>query len=296
MAIDKLRAITYFVRTVEAGSFAAAARALGVAPSALSKALTALEEDLGFTLFIRSTRKLALTDDGGVYHASCRDALQKLEIAEVAGRRGVTAVGGTLRVGIHPALRVAVFGELHRFFANHPDLRLEISTTNAPSSVLNLGLDVVLHIGRLEDSGLVAHPLGWADLVVCGSPTYLQTRGLPEHPRDLTHHDVIVYARPDSDPHWIWEFSRGGISHTATFKSRLVVRDGIGAIPAAVHHCGLARPYAIAARGALKAGQLRVVLSDWSSRPRPIYAVFAKSEHVPAKVRAFIDFASRAVL
>jgi DNA-binding transcriptional LysR family regulator len=291
MGIDKLRAIAYFVRTVEAGSFAAAARSLDVSASALSKALTALEEELGFTLFNRSTRKLSLTDDGAAYQVSCREVLQRLEDAELAGRRSVATVRGTLRVGVHPALRASLLEQLHRFLAEYTELKLEMLTTNAPSAVLDLGLDVVLHIGRLDDSALVALPLGWADFVVCASAGYLEAHGVPQHPDDLARHDAIVYARPDEDPRTRWEFTRDGVRHVAALRIRLVMRDGLGAITAAIHDCGLARPYEVAVRRALKSGELLAVLGDWSGDRQPVHAVFPKSNHVPAKVRAFVEFA-----
>ena len=164
-------------------------------------------------------------------------------------------------------------------------------STNAPSALLELGLDVLLHIGRLDDSGLVALSLGWVDFVVCASPSYLETRGVPQHLDDLARHDAIVYARPDEDPATRWELHRGAESRVAAVPIRLVVRDGNGAIDAAIYGCGLARPYEVAVRAALQEGQLRAVLSDWSGERQPVFAVFAKSNRVPAKVRAFVEFA-----
>ena len=295
MGIDKLRAITYFLRTAEAGSFAAAARSLDVTASALSKALTALEGDIGFNLFSRSTRKLSLTEDGEAYRECCREVLQDLEGVELAARSSLVGARGTLRFGVHPAVRSALLRQLPRFLRDHAGLKLDMVSTNDPSSLLEQGLDVVFCIGRLPDSGLVALPLGWAEFVICGSPAYLAAHGVPQHPDDLSAHDAIVYTRPDEDSGVRWPMRRGEERRVVAPPVRLAVRDGAGLIDAARHGCGLARPYEIAARLALQSGQLRAVLGDWESERQPLFAVVAKSKRLPAKVRAFIEFARTVV-
>jgi DNA-binding transcriptional LysR family regulator len=290
MSIDKLRAIRYFVRTVDAGSFAAAARSLEVSPSALSKALTGLEELVGFTLYARSTRKLALTEDGRMYSECCREVLLQLEEAELGGRRNLSGTRGTLRFGIHPAMRLALLRELKQFLGQNPSLQLEMISTNAPGALLEQGLDVVICIGALADSSLVALPLGLVHFVICGSPQYLAEHGEPKHPDDLAAHDGIVYAMPDESPATRWEMVRGGERRLIAPPVRLAVRDGAGAIDAAIHGCGLARPFDIAIRPDLAAGRLRSVLDDWQSPPEPVHALVPTSRRLPSKVRSFIEF------
>jgi LysR family transcriptional regulator for bpeEF and oprC len=291
VGIDKLRAITYFVRTKEAGSFAAAARALGVNPSALSKALTALESDIGFALFSRSTRKLVLTEDGKAYAECCIEVLQRLEETELTSRRGLIRPRGTLKFGVHPAVRFALLPRLDGFLAHHPDLKLEMISSNSASALLDKGLDVVLCIGDLPSSNLIATCLGWAQFVICASPTYLARRGVPQDPDSLAAHDAIVYTMPDEEPATRWELQRNGQLRVVTPLMRLAVRDGAGAIDAAINGCGLARPYELAVRPALQSGVLRRVLQDWESPQQPVYAVVSNSRRQPAKVRDFIDFA-----
>jgi DNA-binding transcriptional LysR family regulator len=178
--MDKLRGITFFSRTVEAGSFTAAAHALDVVPSALSKTITALEKVLGFTLFNRSTRKLSLTAEWEAYYKRCRELLLQLEKAEAIARDGGLRPQGTLRVGMHPALRSLVLSEIRRMLESAPQLKIETCITNSPAAVLDSGLDVVLCIGPLADSTLLARRLGWAEHVVCASPEYLRRWGEPE--------------------------------------------------------------------------------------------------------------------
>src|SRR6516162_5472709 len=129
--MDKLRAMTFFCRAVESKSLAAAAQALDVVPSALSKAISALERDLGFALLNRSTRGLSLTEEGALYYERCRQIIADVEAAESIGRNGEAQARGTLRVGMHPALRYAMMTTLQPFLDAHPDLTVETVITNS---------------------------------------------------------------------------------------------------------------------------------------------------------------------
>src|SRR5437867_5265329 len=153
--MDKLRAITYFVRTVEAKSFAAAAHSLEVTPSALSKAIGALEHDLAFTLFNRSTRHMALTVEGIAYYNCCRKVLQDLEEVELTTGHGRARVAGVLRAGMHPAVSWAVLQEVHSFLEAYPELMVETVMTNSAMALVDRGLDVVIPLGELRDSAAV---------------------------------------------------------------------------------------------------------------------------------------------
>jgi LysR family transcriptional regulator for bpeEF and oprC len=293
--MDKLRALTFFSRVVETGSFAAAAQTLDVVPSALSKTITALERDLGFTLFNRSTRKLALTAEGDAYYTRCRQALLELEDAEAMARGGGAQPQGTLRIGMHPALRAVVLSEIGRLLESNPRIKVETSITNAPTALLDRGLDVVLCIGPLADSTLVARRLGWARFVLCASPDYLRRWGEPKRPRDLAQHRAIIFARPDEEPNTRWEFTRGKEREVVAVRVGMVVRDGVGLVDAGIGGGGVLRPYECAARRHVAAGSLKVLMPEWSGAKHPVSAVFPKSGHVPAKVRAFLDFAQALV-
>jgi len=289
--MDKLRAITFFVRTVEAGSFAAAAKLLDVVPSAPSKTITALERELGFALFSRSTRKLSLTVEGEAYYSRCRQVLGELEDAEAIARGGREQPQGTLRVGLHPALRSLVMSQMHTLLDSNPRLKVETFITNSPAALLDRGLDVMLCIGRLADSMLVARRVGWADFVVCASPEYLRRWGEPKRPEDLMRHRAVIYARGDEDSSIRWEFARGRRRQVVSIPVGMVVSDGIGLVDAGAGGCGVLRPYELAARRHIQEGRLKVVLPDWSSPRHPICAVFSGGGPVPAKVRVFIEFA-----
>lgn len=289
--MDKLRAVTFFCRTVENKTIAAAARSLDVVPSALSKVIGALENDLGFKLLHRSTRRLSLTDEGAAYYDQCRRILQELEEAEAGARLGRTRAKGTLRVGLHPGFRFPVLTVLGRYLDTNPEVNVETVMTNSPSAVIDDGLDLVIHIGRLADSSLVSRQLGWTSAVTCASPSYIATRGEPRQPGELTRHHAVVHGRSDEDPNTQWEFVMGKHREVVHVPVRVTVRDGIGLTDAAVGGCGVARPFEFSARRLLESGQLRQLLPEWTSDRQGVHAVLPPySRIVPAKVRAYLQF------
>lgn len=289
--MDKLRTITYFLRVVEARSFATAARSVDLTPSALSRAIASLEHQLGFTLLNRSTRHLVLTDEGAAYYDCCRRVLEELEDVELAAAAGKIHARGLLRVGMHPALRFAVLGGLARFLADHAELCIEISSTNSPSAVLDQGLDIVLRVGELADTGLVARPMGSVQFIVVASPDYLRTHGTPLQPDDLLRHRAVVYGRADEEPGNLWEFAMGDEQRSIAVPVRLMVRDGLGVVEAAIRGIGIARLYSLAVARPLAEGQLVPLLGDWTSARQPVHALYPRRRHPPAKVRAFLDYA-----
>lgn len=293
--MDKLRTITYFLRVVEARSFAAAAQSVDLTPSALSRAIASLEHQLGFTLLNRSTRHLVLTDEGAAYYDCCRRVLEELEDVEHAAAGGKIQVRGQLRVGMHPALRNAVLAGLGGFLDDHAELSLEISLTNSPSAALDQGLDIVLCVGELADTGLVARPMGSVQFIVVASPDYLRAHGTPLQPDDLLRHRAVVYGRADEEPGNRWEFEMGNERCIIAVPVRLMVRDGVGAVEAAVRGIGIARLYSLGVATPLVEGRLVPLLSSWTSARQPVHALYPRRKHPPAKVRAFLDYAASAL-
>jgi LysR family transcriptional regulator, regulator for bpeEF and oprC len=289
--MDKLRAMTFFCRAVEAKTFAAAAQSLNVVPSALSKLIAALEKELGFSLLSRSTRSLSLTEEGAVYYEQCRQILSDIDAAEGTGRQGGSQARGTLRIGMHPGLRYAMMTAMKPFLDDQPDLKIETLITNAAAAVVDEGLDLVLHIGVLPDSSMIARPLGWTRPIVCAAPAYLASCGVPRHPSDLAAHRAVIYARRDEASNTRWNFTRGNASCDVDVPVRVVSRDGVGIVDAALSGCGLARPFEIAARHWVATGQLREVLNDWSGEQQTITAVLPPQGRTsPAKVRLYVEY------
>ena len=281
----------FFCRVAEAKSFSAAALSLDLVPSALSKAVAALEHELGFSLLNRSTRGLSLTDDGAAYYERCRQIMLDIEEAESSGRTGRAHARGTLRVGMHPSLRFEMLTRLGAFLEAEPDLKIETVITNSPAAVVNEGLDVVLHVGQLSDSSLLARQIGWTRSLVCASPRYLAAAGEPRHPEELVRHSAVIYARRDEDANTRWVFSRDDERCEVEVAVRAIMRDGVGVIDAVIGGCGIARPFEIAARNGLKGGQIREVLTDWSGERQAVHAVFpSKAGLSSAKVQHYVAY------
>ncbi len=281
----------FFCRVTEAKSFSAAAVSLDVVPSALSKTIAALEQELGFALLNRSTRGLSLTEDGATYYERCRQIMLDVDAAESAGRGGVARARGTLRVGMHPSLRFEMLTRLGAFLDREPDLKIETVITNSPAAVVDEGLDIVLHVGQLSDSSLLARQIGSTRSLVCASPAYLAAAGEPRHPEELSRHHAVIYARRDEDANTRWTFIRNDERCEVEVSVRAVVRDGIGVIDAVLGGCGVARPFELAARNGLKTGQLREVLADWAGERQAVHAVFPSNAGLrSAKVQHYIAY------
>ena len=159
-----------------------------------------------------------------------------------------------------------------------------------PAMLLTAGLDIILRVSDMADSGLVARKLGSAEFVVCASPAYLRVMGTPKQPQDLSKHEAIIYARPDEEPSTNWRFTRGDTRLVVSVPIRLVMRDGVGGIDAAIKGCGIVRSFEITTREAVASGQLSRLLSDWSTGSLSVFAVYPGSRAVPAKVQAFVEF------
>ena len=290
--MDKLRAMNFFCRAVEMKSFASAAKALEVPASVVSRVISALERELRCTLFNRSTRRLSLTEPGVAYYEQCRELLVQLEQVEALAREGSMQPAGTLRLGYHPALRSPLVRKMEEFLAGYPALSIELTATNAPAALLDDGLDLVLRIGPIADTSFVARRIGFTSLLTCAAPAYLTRFGTPAHPRDLREHRAIIPARHDENPFTQWHFTRGsGESVTVKVPVAAVVRDGVGLVDLAAERAGVAQIYDTSARHYIADGRLQPVLEAWSSGRQPIYAVLPSQRNVPAKVRAFVEFA-----
>jgi DNA-binding transcriptional LysR family regulator len=289
--MDKLRAIKVFCRAVEMNSFASAAHVLDAPASVVSRTISALESELGCTLFNRTTRRLSLTEAGSGYYERCRKLLADLEESEAAARLGTTQATGTLRLGYHPAVRVALGRGMGHFLSAHPNLKLEVALTNSPAALIDDGLDVILRVGRVADSSFVAKQLGWTSLVTCAAPGYLDRHGRPKHPRDLVRYSAIIPGRRDEAPFTRWTFTRGKDREIVPVPVGVVARDGVGLTDHAVGEAGITQLYDLATRLHIANAELEAVLIDWSSGRQPIYAVMPSRRRVPAKVRAFLEFA-----
>jgi LysR family transcriptional regulator for bpeEF and oprC len=196
-----------------------------------------------------------------------------------------------LRVGLHPALRGLVLRTLGPFLDDHPELRVETLLTNSLSAVVEEGLDLLLHIGELPDSGLIAQRIAVSKHLVCASPGYLARRGEPRHPQDLVRHRALLYQRHDEASNVSWAFTRGHERVAIEVPVQLAARDGVGMVDAMLGGCGIGRLSEFAVRRLVALNQLRIVLTEWETGTVPVQAVWPTgSARMTAKSRLFLEF------
>jgi DNA-binding transcriptional LysR family regulator len=275
---------------VEAGSLSAASRRLGVPLATVSRRVSELEAHLGTRLLNRSTRRLSLTDAGDSYIAACRRILDEVEEAERAASGEYRAPKGNLAI-----TTPVVFGRLHvlpivlEFLKVYPEIDVRMVLVDRVVDLLEDHVDLAVRIGELPDSSLVARRVGEIRRVVCGSPRYMDERGVPRRPQDLASHDCITFeglASPGT-----WTFTKDRLEISIPIRSRLIVNTAEAAVDAAVAGVGLARLLSYQIVDAVTGGKLAVALEAFEPPPWPVSLVHHGQRLLPLKVRTFLDFA-----
>lgn len=286
--------IVAYVRVVEAHSFVAAAQTLGMSPSAISKAVSRLEERLGARLLNRTTRSLSLTDVGSSFYERCRDALGQLDHAEseVSESRGVPR--GRLRVDVPVSLgRRLIVPALPRFIAQYPEISVQMSMNDRVVDLVQEGIDAALRVGNLSDSSLIARRIAQLRGVTCASPEFIERYGEPRDPTELKPEHCVTLFKLGTNQTRDWVFRKGEIEHQVTPAARLSFSDPESAVQAAVSGAGFVRALDFTVEAQVAAGLLRPVLQDWNDGAWwPVSVVYPQHRQPTAKIRAFIDFAS----
>jgi LysR family transcriptional regulator, regulator for bpeEF and oprC len=288
---DHLDGVVMFVRAGTAGSFAAAARAAGVTPSAVSKAVSRLEAHLRVRLFDRTTHAIRLTPDGRAYYERCRAALETIGQAEdlLLGRADA-APSGRLRVSAStPFARIALAPILPAFVAAFPDVSVELVATDRMSELVEDGFDVAIRTGELDDSGLVVRKLIDSRMVAAAAPAYLVQRGAPKHPRELSRHERLAFIFPQTGRTFPWHFMVDGKDVQVAPAERLAFNDAGAMIAAAEAGGGVVflQDYILAK--SMTEGRLVEVLCDFSADGGPVSAVWLPTKQLSPKIRAFVD-------
>ena len=288
--MDSVAGMRVLVRVVESGSFSAAGRQLGMAPSSISRQINELETALGVRLFHRTTRKLSLTEAGQIYYERAGRIITEVDEARLA----VSELGsptGILRVTIPTGIgRELIVSAVPAFLARYPGVRIVLSMTDYLVDLVEGGFDVGIRVGQLRDSTLKARKIGDSRRVVCASPSYLERAGIPGSPADLEHHNCITFR--DHPGHNIWKFrGKSGLMEVRVSGS-FFARSADALTAAAVAGLGLVLLPDWNMGLELRQKQLEVVLSKYAAVPEasPIWAVHSHQRHVPPKIRAFIDF------
>jgi DNA-binding transcriptional LysR family regulator len=286
-AVTDLRA---FVQVVERGGFSAASNSLGITPSAVAKLVTRLEDRLGVRLLHRTTRRVALTPEGEIYHLRARDILASIDDADAEVSQAGQRPRGRLRVNCVPAFAFhQLMPALPEFLARCPDVELDFTVTDRVVDLLAENADVGVRTGEISDQSLVVRKIAEIRRGLFASPSYLMARGTPRRPDELGGHDCIALNLLPSSTRW--PFREGSDVRIVNVASRVVVDSGEAALRVAIGGGGIARLADLIVAEAVREGHLKRVLADsHAAEPVPLSAVYPQGRHRMPKVRAFLEF------
>ncbi|MBI0331369.1 LysR family transcriptional regulator [Burkholderia plantarii] len=285
--------ISVFAAVVAAGTFAAAADAIGMTPPGVSRAIARLEKRLRIRLFHRTTRSVVLTDEGRRFHERVMPHLAGLEEA-AAGAAGDAAVArGRLRVNLDPVCYAAILGApLERFMAAHPELELEFIARDTVGDLVMDGFDLAIQFGEPRASTMIGRKLLDTAVVTTAAPAYLARRGRPARPEALAdgRHTCIEFRNPETGKPFPWEFHRKRARRVVATRGRLIVNDPSAVMQACAGGLGIAQMLRFSAGPLLADGRLVELFPDWADERFPLYAYYPSRDHLPARTRAFLDF------
>jgi len=283
-----LNRLAIFVALVRAGSFTAAAAQLGMTKAMVSQHLLRLEHELGVTLIVRSTRRMALTEAGAAFHADCVQLLEQAEAAieRVGDQRSTPA--GTLRLTTSTDYGTAVvapaLAEFHRL---HPRVQVDLVINDQINDLIAERFDLAIRIGWLRDSNLRATRLGGFRQLLVATPAYLAEHGIPRRPEDVALHGWIAMSALTTPLRWT--FTRGRIRRVVRMRQVMQANNAAAIRALVLAGAGLSVLPDYLAEDDIQAGRLQVLLAQYQLLEGGIHVVYPDPQP-PAKVRAFIDF------
>jgi DNA-binding transcriptional LysR family regulator len=279
-----------FIRVVEGGSFAAGAVSLGLTPSAVSKLVSRVEDRLGVRLLTRTTRKLALTNEGTLYLARARDIIAAIEAAEEEVSESAARPSGRLRINTGTAFaRHQLAPVLSRFVTRYPDITVELGVTDRQVNLLDEHVDVAIRTGPVNDTNLIVRKLGQARRRICASPTYLAGHGVPQTPADLASHECIVVNGYGELAHWPFTTPEG--VNRMAIKPKLTCDSADVVLEMGLAGLGIFRLGDIMLGEHLRNGDLEELLAHaHTSETFDISLVMLPGRNRVPRVRVFIDF------
>lgn len=292
--MDKLRSIEAFVRVNELGSFTRAAEALHVPKGTVTKLVQELEAQLRIKLLHRTTRKLSLTDDGMAYLEGAQRVLADLADLEGQVTRAVARPRGRLRVDVPAAAgRHVLAPALPAFFDQHPEIEIELGSSDRPVDLLAEGVDVVIRGGLTHDDALVARALGAFEVITCAAPAYLQRHGTPSSPQSLRDdgHVAVNFFSAKTGRVFDFDFARDGQTLAFTLPHRAAANDADTHVALGVAGLGLMQlPRTRHVQALVDGRQLVPVLPDWSAGALPLFVMYPRHRHLSARLRVFVDW------
>ena len=284
--MDKLKAMETVVRIEDAGSLTAAARTLGVSLPAVVRTLAALEAHLAVRLFHRTTRRVVPTEEGRQYIEQCRQLLQAIDDTEAELTADAVQLRGPLTVTA-PVLfgRMYVAPAITRFLQHHGQVRVALRLQDQLVDLLEEQVDLGIRIGVLEDSSLIAQPLGHVRRIVAASPAYLAQHAVPLHPRDLLQTNCLGFS---AGPGRGWSFDEDRHSFSVPVQGNLECNQVGPLLDACLAGLGFGMFLSYQIAPYLQQGLLQAVLESFEPPPRPLHIVYPHARRLPGRTRALI--------
>ncbi|WP_145546563.1 HTH-type transcriptional activator AaeR [Yersinia intermedia] len=287
--MERLKRMSVFAKVVECGSFTGAARQLEMSVSSISQTVSKLETELNVKLLNRSTRRIGLTEAGRIYYQGCRRMLQEVQEVHEQLYAFNNTPTGTLRIGCSSTMAQNVLATMTaEMLKEYPGLSVNLVTGIPAPDLIADGLDVVIRVGALQDSGLFSRRLGSMPMVVCAAKSYLAQHGTPEKPCDMTNFSWLEYSvRPDSNFELI---APEGITTQISPQGRFVTNDSQTMIRWLNAGAGIAYAPLMWVIEEIKRGEVEILFKKYHSDPRPVYALYTEKDKMPLKVQVCIDY------
>ncbi len=288
--MDHLTALKVFRHVAELGSFAAASRKLRLTPPAISKNVAQLEEHLGVRLINRTTRRMALTEEGALFLENVTRGLDTLQEAENSLSSAKSEPTGTLRVSAPMTVALTTLTDaIPGFLKQYPKLSLELNLDDRRVDIVREGYDMAIRgYSSLEDSSLIARKLGEMQHVLAAAPSYFEVNGKPQAPTDLANLEHVRF--PYGGNADVWEFSKNGKIERISVKARYSVTSSLAIRDALLNGFGVSLIPFTYIRKDLEEGTLQTALNDWETSSILQYAVYPSRQYLSPKVRVFLDF------
>ncbi|MGX9417691.1 LysR family transcriptional regulator [Vibrio sp. WJH972] len=290
--ITLLPDLAAFILVVEEKSFTAAAKKLGVTPSALSKTISRLEKALSVKLFERTTRRLLITEAGSRIAQQCRTMVNSAEQAvELSNEQHALAAGPITVSAPEAFLNIVLQPLVIPFLKQYPDIQLKLRAVDGPVDIFSHGIDICFQLTDKPNPNLVLKEIGATSLVLCASPEYLASRGTPNHPTELLDHDCLYLAETDNDN--IWHFVQDDEQHSVAVTGRYAVNEAQMRLNGVIDGLGIGIFHDFVVRRAIEKGEVVEVLSDWEIKGNyhgTIALQYAQTKYMPARFRVFIDY------
>ncbi|WP_241722302.1 LysR family transcriptional regulator [Raoultella sp. HC6] len=297
MNLSLLPDLALFVQIVEQGSFSAVARLAGTTPSAVSRSVSRLEQEMGSKLLHRSTRKLRLSDAGKTVYAHALEMLEAARLAMDAAGSAQQVAQGKLTLSVPKAVgRFVIHPLMSEFLTRFPQVDVCLRLEDRYLDLIDDGIDLALRITHSPSPGLHGKPLMPVSHVICATPHYLRQHGVPQNPQDLRDHSCISLGETPADARW--KFRREGKTETVQTRGRYAANHTAVRLDAVKQNLGIGSLPLFTAREALERGEIVQVLAEWefiSSYSGELWLLWAGNKHMPARMRAMIDYLSEKI-